>query len=390
MRLLYAHDVRIIKNNQLYYSYTFDYSLWKRYLKEFESMIVASRQIELDQLQHEVPLSSGERVEFIEIPSLNNNFSKYFWNRNRGKKIINDILNKVDCVIVRLPSSVGLLTYQLAKKKNIPVAVELVGFPNDAFRYHGSLLGKMYAPLATFKYKRVLKNATHAIYVTEYALQKKFPTLGFTYSASNVVINREYQNRYLDSLDKRIPEREEIKIGLIGQVDIYYKGVDTALLALKRIIKKMPNLNIKLEIIGGGDLSKWKQWIENNKMKNNVTFLGKLTKNEIDKWFESIYIYIQPSRTEGLPRSVIEAMNFGLPIVATNVGGIPELIDSRFLHNSGDYKALATLILDLLNNEDLRIDQSKRNYNRAGEFMVDHLDRKRNDFYHDFKEFIKK
>ena len=66
-----------------------------------------------------------------------------------------------------------------------------------------------------------------------------------------------------------------------------------------------------------------------------------------------VYVYIQPSRIEGLPRALIEAMSRGCACVGSSVGGIPELLNNQYIHEVNDYNSLAVKIFDLYDIDNL-------------------------------------
>jgi len=125
-------------------------------------------------------------------------------------------------------------------------------------------------------------------------------------------------------------KEEEIKkdrIRLISIGNLYVvKGYDILLQALIILGKKY-----SLAIIGAGDQKKnYLEFIEINQLGDQVTFLGKLPNNQIKKYLDQSDIYCQPSRSEGLPSAPLEAMGCGLPVVASRVGGLPEIIIDDF------------------------------------------------------------
>ncbi len=84
-------------------------------------------------------------------------------------------------------------------------------------------------------------------------------------------------------------------------------------------------------------------------------------------------LFLFPSRREGLGSILIDAMSFGLPVVATRVGGIPELIEDgrngRLLEAS-DIEGLARAITDLIRDPDTRARMGDANRERAGEYTA--------------------
>jgi len=89
-------------------------------------------------------------------------------------------------------------------------------------------------------------------------------------------------------------------------------------------------------------------------LSKTVLFLGR--RNDVPSVLVSCDLFVLPSWAEGLPNSVLEAMAAGLPVVATRVGGIPEVIEdgvSGLLVAPRDSHALAIAILQVLKNERL-------------------------------------
>jgi glycosyltransferase involved in cell wall biosynthesis len=137
---------------------------------------------------------------------------------------------------------------------------------------------------------------------------------------------------------------------LIGSIGLlwYIKGYDYLLRAMPAIIKRAPEA--QLALVGSGqDESKLRQLAEDLAIASKVHFLG--WREDIPRLLSALDVYVQPSLSEGLPMSILEAAATGLPIVATNVGGIPEIItDGRYgmLVAPGDEAALAEAVGDLL------------------------------------------
>ena len=86
------------------------------------------------------------------------------------------------------------------------------------------------------------------------------------------------------------------------------------------------------------------------------------------------------SRTEGLPRALIEAMAAGLPCIGTRVGGIPELLDDEALVAPGDAEALAARIRAFLDDAGLFERQAARNLREASIYAAPRLQRLRDGF----------
>ena len=108
--------------------------------------------------------------------------------------------------------------------------------------------------------------------------------------------------------------------------------------------------DIHVDFIGeGGERPILEQLVRDYKLEKNVTFCGGIPNKEVFKYLAKNNIFILMSKNEGLPISILEAMRSGLPIIATNVSGIPECIDENYngLLLEPDSKQLAEILKKL-------------------------------------------
>src|SRR5690606_35953689 len=109
-------------------------------------------------------------------------------------------------------------------------------------------------------------------------------------------------------------------------------------------------------------------------------FDGIIPRYQVGPWLDNIEIYCQPSRTEGLPRSLIEAMSRGCPAVGSNVGGIPELLSSHYTFPPGDIERFCEIVRRLLTDTSLRQRAALVNFEKASDYYSNKLDARRRDF----------
>ena len=138
------------------------------------------------------------------------------------------------------------------------------------------------------------------------------------------------------------------------------KGVDILLKALAILNKR--GIPFKLVQIGGGsselngeDTAELKKLCDDLGLTDKVYWTGVI--NNVRDYLRKTDIYCQPSRSEALPLSIAEAMQYGIPIVATNVGGVSELVhneENGFLGKPEDPKVLADKLQILLDNKEMR------------------------------------
>ena len=110
--------------------------------------------------------------------------------------------------------------------------------------------------------------------------------------------------------------------------------------------------------------------------------MGSLSLDKMNNFYDDIDIYIQPSKQEGLPRAVIEAMSRGCVVIGSDIAGIPELIQGDCLFKKGNVDSLITTLERVLkmNMEKL----AKENFYKAQLYDKNILENKRKNFYDDF------
>jgi len=112
-----------------------------------------------------------------------------------------------------------------------------------------------------------------------------------------------------------------------------------------------------------------------------VIFSGLLSEEDVRRRLDESDLFVLPSRAEGLPRAMIEAMARGVACIGSRVGGIPELLDADCLVAPGDEEGLALAITDMLMHPNRRHRIAQRGYAKAKEFHASVLGERRRRFY---------
>ena len=140
----------------------------------------------------------------------------------------------------------------------------------------------------------------------------------------------------------------------------------------------LDNKNVKLSIIGeGGEFNKLEGVIHELNLQNRVQLLGKIDNNKISQFLLTADIFIQASDYEGLPHSVLEAINYEIPILSTEVGGCKDLLNDGergfIIPIPPDKKIIAENIIYIINNQDeatKRADAAKEFISKEYSFLV--------------------
>lgn len=154
-----------------------------------------------------------------------------------------------------------------------------------------------------------------------------------------------------------------IRDDIIAMMNIAYhnpvKGVDVLLEALNILVNRMGANNLVLYQIGGGqtghDTEALYRQAEKLNIMDNIKWMG--VRNDVPCLLSAADIYVQPSRSEGMPLSIMEASFAALPVVATKVGGNPEAAidnENALIVPSEDPESMAKAIYTLYTDSEKR------------------------------------
>ncbi len=236
---------------------------------------------------------------------------------------------------------------------------------------HGDIhhISKKFNIKTYIKAKAISHFSNKIVFVSKYTKDKYMNIVKVPEGENAIIYNGIDIKEYEEPIEI---QRKKAEIGIkegefvIGNVANLYpvKGQTYLLKAAKIIIKELPNT--KYLIVGRGELENdLKKEANDLGIDFNIKFLG--FREDVKELLKIMDIFVLPSLSEGLPLSLIEAMASKVPVVATGVGGIPEVIDdgiNGFLITPADPDALASKIIHLLKDRSLAnklVNQSYKN-----------------------------
>lgn len=395
MKLLLVADSHyyIDKKGDTYVESVFDYSFFSRYLDTFDSVWAIVRAEKVDTAPTKCKLASGDNVHFLTIPPTRG-IKEYIKSYTKTKRLVKKYIADFDCAIFRIPGVVANLVCKQYMKTGKKYAVEVVVDPWENFSK-----GTMKSPLRpiirrdwTDFVKKACMDAIGVSYVTERYLQEKYPckamqneTGYFTASYSSV----ELPDNSFGEFKSYTCKDEYVISHVANSFSGYGKGHMTLIRTIKRLKEKGYD-NISINFIGDGPkLSEFKEYAQSLGIGDSVHFLGRLPNGaEVRKRIAESDMFVFPTRAEGLPRVILEAMAEGLPVVASPVCGIPEIIDSEYLVEYDDIDGYADAIIRFIEHPDLMTEISKRNIAVAKRYSSSILQEKRRNFYNELKNQV--
>jgi glycosyltransferase involved in cell wall biosynthesis len=247
----------------------------------------------------------------------------------------------------------------------------LSGRPPILFTEHGRHFPDRRRPKRVLANRLLLARRDRVVGVGQAVRRAVIANEGIAAGRVGVVYNgidlARFQGQACDRREARTElgmDAADLMILQVARLD-YLKDHLTALRALKRILPILPQA--RLVLVGDGPRRALiQEAIADCGLAAHVRMLG--TRQDVGRLSTAADIFLLTSISEGIPLTLIEAMAAGLPVVATRVGGVPEVIDegvTGFLAPAGDDAALAGHIVHLASDHGLREDMGRRGHYRA-------------------------
>ena len=359
----------------------FPYSFFARYLTTFDGVSVVARVREVDTPNVNWRRAGGEGVSFSSVPYYVGP-GQYLMRAAQVRSRARQAVGRWEAVILRVPSQLAICVASALRSTNQPYGVEVVGDPHDAFSPRASLhpLRGLFRWRHCRRLKEQCAKASAAAYVTGGALRERYPPAPETFTATYSSV--ELPEEFLASQPRDLhPGKRSFRLISVGSLDHLYKAPDVLLDAVGECVRQ--GWDLKLTLVGGGcQQAELESRASHLGLANRVCFLGQLPSGDaVRSELDRADLFVLPSRQEGLPRAMIEAMARGLPCMGSRVGGIPELLDRTDLVGANDVGGLAGKISEVLSNPERLRSMSVRNWRRARDYREEALRPKRDRFY---------
>ena len=356
----------------------FEPSFWQRYLVAFEKIAIVARMNDVSRQAPPHLIIPGEKISFVALPyyrGVGGFLGKTFGLLHR----LNRISSRSGYFILRLPGAIGMLLGCLRAMRQGRFAVELVGDPYDVLSGEGfSTRDRLLRGPLTLVTKLLCRGSIGNAYVTEHTLQGRYPPAKGAYCDGISSINLPPSQ--FSATAKVQGGALPFRLFFCGSLAQLYKGLDVLIEAVALL--KDEHRDISVTVAGDGLYrGKMEAFAKDKGVADRFIFRGQIARDDVLAALDEADMFVMPSRTEGLPRAMVEAMARGTCCIGTRVGGIPELLTDDALVPVDDAGALAGAIAYGMDNPDWMNAQAKRNLAFARKFSTDILGPRRTAFY---------
>lgn len=258
----------------------------------------------------------------------------------------------INILLAQCPILGGALATFISKKTRIPIMVEIHGMEYFKIIDSDKVVNKVASVLMKYSLKNATKIRSLSPKMTEMLIEKdlEYNIVEIPNRVNFNIFNQPKKNNKLN---------ETIKVISVGRF-VWEKAYDVA---IKAVVNLQNKYDIELTLIGGGPLkNEYKEIINGN---TKIKLIEWISQENFVPLLSKSDIYIQPSVSEGMPRSILEAMALKLPVVVSDVGAISGVIRDKkngLLIQPGDVTELELAIIQLIENQKLRESISNTGY----------------------------
>lgn len=388
MRVLVASEAHFTRGHDawVYARGGENYGFWSGYLAGCAEVGVLARLREPGESLEQIDGAEGPRRADgpgVHFHGLEDYLGPWQYLRCRAalRREVRAAVAKYDAVILRAPGAVAYLVWQATRDLRKPYAVEVLGDPWEALAPERASSPSLLRPMARRwsrrSLERLCREAPLACYVTRQRLQERYPAKGKSFACSDVRLRSLAGQAEMEARIKRIAEASAglriWELGFAGSLEQLYKAPDIHLRAIRICLDQ--GLPIRFSVLGDG---RYRPMLERMAaslgLAGAVQFLGAAPQGRaVDEFLQRLDLFLLASRTEGLPRALVEAMAHGCPAIGSTAGGIPELLAAQDLVAAGSATRLAEKIGEVLENPARLRAMARRNRAAAAAYAPERL-----------------
>lgn len=386
-RLLLAADGHYYRDSKdrVFVDAVFNYDFYDRYLDVFDEVIALGRMTRVESAPEGKRRADGPGVTFVDLEPGRGvlGLTKTVM---ANRRIVREAVNGSECVIARVSGVVGNMVAAECRRQRKPYSIEVVVDPWEYFApgANGGKAAPIVRRLWTSQLKRDCACAVGVSYVTERYLQERYPCRAMRGEVG--CFASHYSS--VDLPDSSFGESREwdvVEAIRLVHVANNFQGNGKGHLTLFRACKILADRGVSFELACVGEGPSMKEFeltVEELGISDRVTFTGRLADGAaVREVVRGADLFVFPTRAEGLPRVLLEAMAEGVPCLSTPVCGIPEILPPECLFAPDDAEGFAARIAELRENPAELACLSAKGLETARGYASSVLRERRREFY---------
>lgn len=365
------------------------YEFFAGALEVFERIRVIARVFDVEERPENARLVCGPRVELVPIPSYIGPL-EYVQRHKVIQKHLAECAQLDGSFLFRIPSQMAFVLANALEGQGRGYGVELLTDPADFFAPgvapHG--LAFLFRPYFVRRSRELCARAVAVNYVTGSATQRANPARAGAWASrlSDVELPPEAFLDLQARPQRRDGENAEIQVITVGFLDLLYKGQDVLIQALAACRRR--GVRFHLTLVGDGQQkAKLIELAQTLGVAEQVTFRGAMGgPAQVREALAKADLFSLPSRAEGIPRALLEAMAAGLPAICSHVGAMGDLLEERWLVEPNSVEQLTERFLDFAQSREEWAALGRRNQETVRPFVSEELYPRRVEFYRAIRE----
>lgn len=360
----------------------FSSSYWQRYLEIFDAVQVVARVRPVEHPSPGMQQVNNDQISFTALPYYVGPV-EYLQKARAVQQAARSAFQPGDAVMLYSASPICMALKHYLEALRYPYGIYLIADPYDVFA-PGAVLHptrpffRWWVPHQT---RHLCRDATVAGYITDDALQRRYPPIEAQFTTTFSMAELP-PAAFVNTPRIYTTQNRPINLVTVGAMDQLYKAQDVLIEAVAQCVSQY-QLDLRLAFVGDGQhrptLAAQAQALG---MGDRIKFYGQMTAGEeVRAVLDQSDVFMLPSRQEGLPRAMQEAMARALPCIGSTVGGIPELLHEEDLVTPDDVQALAAKIREVITDPERMSQMSARNLLKAQQYAEEKIRDRRQSLY---------
>jgi glycosyltransferase involved in cell wall biosynthesis len=343
----------------------------KRYTEVFLDVRLLCR-VHNDEDINTFPLG-GPGVEVIPLPPVHGLLDLFRYGPRLFRTFI--LIPKENvAVLLRIPGIFPMVAWTLLVLRGIPYSIEVMADADAQFApgSYNRPFRRFYRVVWTTITALQCRYAIASSYVTRSALQEKFPPAANRPTFNYTTLDLPDSVLAARPRDSTFFQKPRLRLVNVAMMQKHLKGQDVIIHVLAELLKF---IDVELWLIGDGDTRpEFEQLASDLGVADRVEFIGRVNAGEdVFQLLDACDIFVLPSRQEGLPRVIIEAMARGLPTYSSDLTGSRELLTDEFLIPHNDKVIWADRLRSAWSSPEFLARASERNLKKVKEYTISNV-----------------